>query len=187
MRRTFLLLSSLLLLSACGGGTAETCARGFWDGEIGTCVPEGWQVLDRSQLDQKGMPPEVAVAFQSEMPVSGQFITVTVTTETMTSNLTPQEYSDASIQSVQGLPNYDEVDRRAVTIDGQEDLEIHVFTAQPSSDQPEARFYQLSTVADEVGYTFTAATPVTVPSEIEAQIFSMFETATFVEPEEGTE
>ena len=184
MRKIPVLSLAFILLAACGGSDVVSCDRGYWDGEVGTCVPDGWQVMDRGQLDQQGMPSEVHVAFQSETPVSGQLVTVTVTTEALSNPLSPADYSEASIQSVKGLPGYEEIDRKPVTVDGQ-DLDIHVFTAQPTADQPASRFYQLSSVAEETGYTFTAATPVTVSDDVEAQILSMYESATFVEPAEG--
>ncbi len=187
MRRLPLLAFGLLLLTACGGSsTASVCDRGYWDGAIGACVPEGWQVFDRSALDIKGMPPEVVVAFQSETPTSGQFVTVTVTRETLAQPISSSDYSAASIQSVQGLPGYEEADRQSVTID-EEDLDIHIFTAQPSSDQPSSRFYQLSAVAEGIGYTFTAATPVSVDDEVEDQVISILKSATFVQPDETAE
>jgi hypothetical protein len=186
MRRFPLLALGFLLLAACGGSTPDVCERGYWDGAVGTCVPEGWQVLDRSALDIKGMPPEVVVAFQSETPVSGQFVTVTVTRETLTQPLSSADYSSASIQSVQGLPGYEEQDRQSVTIDG-EDLDIHIFTAQPSSDQPASRFYQLSAVSEGIGYTYTAATPVSVDDDMEEQVLAILESATFVQPDEKVE
>jgi hypothetical protein len=184
MRRV-LALAGLLLLTACGGSEATVCERGYWDGSVGTCVPEGWQVLDRAMLDEKGMPPEVVVAFQSETPVSGQLVTVTVTREALTQDLSSADYSEASIASVSGLPNYEEEDRQAATVDGEE-VEIHIFTAQPSPDQPESRFYQLSAVSDSVGYTFTAATPVTVSDEVAGQVLSMLQNVTFVQEEGET-
>jgi hypothetical protein len=77
-------------------------------------------------------------------------------------------------------------DRQSTTVD-EEDIDIHIFTAQPSPDQPESRFYQLSAVSDSVGYTFTAATPVSVPDEIEAQVLSMLNSVTFVQQDEAEE
>lgn len=187
MRRLSIATLGFLLLSACGGGsTALVCDRGYWDGAIGACIPDGWQVFDRAALDIKGMPPEVVVAFQSETPSSGQFVTVTVTRETLAQPISSGDYSAASIQSVQGLPGYEEADRQSVTID-EEDLDIHIFTAQPSSDQPASRFYQLSAVAEGIGYTFTAATPVSVDNEVEDQVISILESATFMQPEDTTE
>jgi hypothetical protein len=184
--RRLLALAGLLLLTACGGSEATVCERGYWDGTVGTCVPEGWQVLDRAALDEKGMPPEVVVAFQSETPVSGQLVTVTVTREALTQPLSSVDYSEASIASVAGLPNYEEEDRQSTTVDG-EDVDIHIFTAQPSPDQPESRFYQLSAVSGSVGYTFTAATPVTVPDEVEQQVLSLLQNVTFVQEGETTD
>jgi hypothetical protein len=180
--RRFLAAAGLLLLTACGGSDVVVCERGYWDGSVGTCVPEGWLVLDRAILDEKGMPPEVSVAFQSETPVSGQFVTITVTREALTQTLTSAEYSEASISSVAGLPGYEQKDLQTTTVDGQ-DLDIHIFTAQPSPDQPESRFYQLSAISNSVGYTFTGATPVTVSDEVEAQVLSLLRNVTFVQEE----
>lgn len=184
--RRFIALTGLLLLAACGGNDVVVCERGYWDGTVGTCVPEGWQVLERDMLDEKGMPPEVLVAFQSEMPVSGQFVTVTVTREALSQPLSSPDYSEASIASVTGLPGYEEQDRLSATVDG-EDVEIHIFTAQPSPDQPESRFYQLSATHESIGYTFTAATPVTVPEGTEAQVLSLLQNVTFVQEGETAE
>ncbi len=185
--RTRLFALSFLFLVACGGGAAASvCDRGYWDGTVGTCVPQGWIVIDRAALDAKGMPSEVLVAFQSETPVSGQLVTVTVTREALTQVMTTSDYSDASIASVVGLPGYKEQDRQSTTIDG-EDADIHIFTAQPSADQPQARFYQVSAVANAVGYTFTAATPITVPDEVEAQILSLLQKITFVQQADAQE
>lgn len=184
MRTRLIALSALLVLAACGGTASTVCDRGYWDGTVGTCVPEGWQVLDRAALDAKGMPPEVLVAFQSEKPVSGQFVTMTVTREALSQPMTSADYSDASIASVAGLPGYDEQDRQSATIDG-EDVDIHIFLAQPSPDQPESRFYQVSAVSGSVGYTFTAATPVSVPDATESQVLSMLKSVTFVQQDEA--
>lgn len=181
MRRLFALVG-LLLLTACSGSGSKTtvCNTGYWDGSVGTCVPTGWQALDRTQLDAKGMPPEVQVAFQSQAPVSGQFITVTVTREALNQPMTSSDYSQASISSVTGLPQYKEIDKQSTKIDGQ-DAQIHIFSAQPSPDQPASRFYQLSAVSNSVGYTFTAATPLTISKDVEAQVLSIMNSVTFTQ------
>jgi hypothetical protein len=184
MKRTAVPLLACLLLAACGGGGSQeaACEFGYWDGQIGTCLPEGWHALERGELDDRGVPAEVVTAFQSDTPVSGQFATVTVTREVLTTPLSSTEYSEASVQSVQGLPGYDEVDQKDIEIDGEE-VSLHVFTAQPRDDQPESRFYQVSAVSGTTGYTFTAATPVSVGSDLEEQILLILRSATFTKPE----
>ncbi len=180
------LLASLalgFLLTGCGGSTATqaSCANAYWDGTVGTCLPEGWRVIDRSVLDQRGAPPEVIVAFQAEKPVSGQFPTVTVTRETLKENLSSPEYSEASIQSVTTLPGYTEGEASAVTID-EESVKLHTFTAQPKADEPQVRFFQVSIAAQSTGYTFTGAVPLTIPAATEAQIKLILQNATLKEP-----
>lgn len=184
MRRFSLSLITLVFLAGCGGGsTADaTCESSYWDDTIGTCVPEGWHVVDEEQLDDRGVPDEVVVAFQSDTPFSGQFPTVTVTRETLPRSMTSAEYSEASVLSVQALPNYDEIDKKTVAVD-KEDVELHIFTAQPREDQPVTRFYQVSAVSEGIGYTFTAATPVSVNGDLDAQIRLILSNATFTEPE----
>lgn len=181
MRKTLAITAFCLLLVSCGGDetAALECETTYWDGEVGTCLPAGWRVVSRSQLDERGVPGEVAVAFQSETPYSGQFATVTVTKESLGQTMTTEEYSEASIVSVQALPGYTEVDKRQVAVAGEE-IELHIFTAQPRDDQPESRFYQVSAVSPEkVGYTFTGATPVSTPEELEAQVTTILRGLTF--------
>lgn len=181
MHKTLVFLSATLFLAACGG-SADTvaCAVQYADDEVSTCIPTGWRTVDRSQLDERGIPAEVVVAFQSDTPVAGQFSTVTVTRETLARTMNTQEYSEASIASVAALPGYEEVDKRSVTIEGA-DIDMHIFNAQPRDDQPLSRFYQVSAVApDNTGYTVTGATPVAVSDELEAQVALILRSVTFV-------
>src|SRR3990167_3142323 len=79
-----------ILLSACGGGAvAVECASDYWDGAVGACLPKGWSVLDKETLKERGVPEETIAAFRSEESVSGQFPTVTVTSEVLASAVPP--------------------------------------------------------------------------------------------------
>jgi hypothetical protein len=183
MKKT--LLSAILsgvLLAACGGGSAEVaCENAYWDGTVGTCLPAGWQVLNREVLDQRGAPAEVIVAFQADKPVSGQFPTVTITRELLKEAMDPVQYSDASVQSVTTLPGYEEGDTEAVTLDGH-DLQLHTFSAQPRSDEPRVRFFQVSLSSGSTGFTYTGAVPLTVPEDTEEQIKLILRNATLQDP-----
>ncbi len=138
-------------------------------------------MVERATLDQRGVPEAVVVAFQADKPFSGQFATVTVTKEALNKQMTSTEYSDASVQSVSGMPGYEKVDIVKKTIDGQE-VSLHTFTAQPQTDQPKTRFYQISLLSGLTGYTYTAATPVAVDSTLEKQIQLILGNATLVDP-----
>ena len=186
MHRRFLALLALpLVLSACGGGNAVAeCQDQYWDGAVGTCLPAGWTVVDRETLSQRGVGEEVVAAFQAEESVSGQFPTVLVTREVVADDVTPDAYSKASIRSVSTLPGYKLVDSRAVTIDDA-DIEMHIFTAQPLSEEPERKFYQISTVHSSAGFTFTALTPVSTSSALEKEILLILQSATLTQPEAG--
>ena len=176
-------LGLCLLLAACGGGgtdTTITCAFAYWDGTVGTCLPHGWHVVERSSLDQKGVPRDVLVAFQSDAPSAGQFPTVTVTREALAQPIASTAYSEASVQSVKSLPGYQEVDVRTVTVDDA-DVSLHIFSAQPRPDEPKSRFYQVSAAKDSAGYTFTAAVPLSIESAMENQILLILGNATFRE------
>jgi hypothetical protein len=188
MKKTLLsLICSGLLLAACGGGSAEVaCENQYWDGTVGTCLPGGWQVLDRGVLDQRGAPAEVMVAFQADQPVSGQFPTVTVTRELLKEAMEPVQYSDASIQSVTTLQGYEEGETETVTIDGN-DLKLHTFSAQPRADEPRVRFFQVSTAAGTSGYTFTGAVPLTVEDTTEGQIKLILGNVTLQDPDAASE
>lgn len=182
MKRLLFTLGTLLLLSACSGTeTAASCAFAYWDGTVGTCLPTGWHVVDRSGLDQKGVPRDVLVAFQADVPSSGQFPTVTVTREALDKPVDSAAYSIASVQSVKGLPGFSELDLRSLTIDDA-DVAIHIFSAQPRSDEPKSRFYQLSIASGTNGYTYTAATPLSVDSTAENQILLILQNASLKKP-----
>lgn len=171
----------LLVLTACSGsGDTVACENDYWDGVYGTCLPADWIVVNTETLRQRGVPDGTIVAFQSELAVSGQFPTITVTKEALAEAATPEVYSQASIRSVALLPNYTQLDGKDVRIDGSS-LTLHVFTAQPIEDEPARRFYQLSTVANDVGYTITATTPVSPGETVESQVQLILRESTFTE------
>lgn len=182
MQLRILSLSALLLtLSACSSSTVVECAESYWDGEVGTCLPAGWQVLDRANLNDRGVPEEAVVAFQTEESIGGQYLTIVVTREVLSQDVTSPEYSIAGAASVTTLPGYARIDERSVTIDGAKHV-LHIFTAQPSAEQPTARFYQLSMAKGRNGYTFTAATPVSIDTSAEERIVAILENATLTNP-----
>lgn len=187
MRTRLLPLSFLAaFLAACGGGATVECTQSYWDGEIGTCLPEGWHVLDRSNLDDRGVPEEAVVAFQTDESIAGQYLTIVVTREDLAQEVTSTDYSEAGVASVSTLPGYARLDERTVEIDEEEHI-LHVFSAQPSDEQPVARFYQLSLAEGRTGYTFTAATPVSIDDSAEERIVAILENATLRDPEETAE
>lgn len=175
-----------LFLTACGGGdslrTAE-CDTWFWDGSIGTCLPKGWESIDADTLEEEGVPTDVVAAFRSDIDVSGRHPVVTVTRELLTEDIPSTEYSQTSIDSVKSHPEYTLVDLRDHEVDGTE-VELHIFTAQLDEETPVLRFYQISAVKAKIGYAFTSAVPLTIPSEIEDEILLVLEHMTFEEPKE---
>ncbi len=186
MKRTALSLFACLLLAACGSssGTTEQTCKLFWLGSVGSCLPDGWQVLAPEELADKGAPEEVIAGLQSQTAIAGQYPTVTVTRELLASPVTPENYSEASIRSVTVLPGYQQVDMREVKIDDVT-LKLHVFLAQPVSGEPQRRFYQVSTVAGDSGYTVTGMTPVTIQSAVEKGVLDILQNITFKAPEAG--
>lgn len=192
MKRFFAVSAMALLLSACGGSSGRNnrtaCAERYWDGEVGLCLPSGWRTISKEALRQRNMPEEVVVAFQTEEALAGQFPTVTVTVEDLDREVTPADYSAASMRAVTALPNYTLIDTRDAIVDDAE-VNLHIFTAQPIAEEPARRFFQISTVSDRTGYTFTGLTPVSVPDAIEKQVVGILESATFTDPNavaEGT-
>lgn len=186
-------LSAVLCLSfflaSCGGGsTTAECARQYWDGVVGTCLPADWAVIEREQLSERGISEDVIVAFKREKAVAGQFPTVTVTQEALPQAVDAKAYSAASVQSVSVLPGYKQIDQETLTIDGN-DISLHIFTAQPSQDEPERRFYQLSTTMGNFGYSVTGLTPLSPSRDIEREVKQIVSTVTFQAPlpEQGTE
>ncbi|MDD4287656.1 MAG: hypothetical protein PHN33_04890 [Candidatus Peribacteraceae bacterium] len=181
-----LLLLSLFLVS-CGSsssGEATQCQT-YWFEQIGTCLPSSWKLLDAVELAQRGVPEDVIIAFQSDTSVSGQYPTISVTREPLSTVVTPADYSDATIRSVSVLPGYKLIDQKKVTIDGVS-LPVHVFFAQPVSGEPQRRFLQVSTVVGQNGYAITALTPLTVSSSLESEILTILGSITFKAPEATT-
>ena len=181
-----LLLLSLFLVS-CGASTSSDAAQcqTYWFDQIGACLPNSWKLLDRNELTQRGVPEDVVIAFQSETSVSGQFPTISVTLEPLSTVVTPTDYSDATIRSVAVLPGYKLIDQKKVTLDGVS-LPVHVFFAQPVTGEPQRRFLQVSTVVGQNGYTATALTPLTVSSALESEILTILGSITFKAPETTT-
>jgi hypothetical protein len=184
MKRFAVLALSTLVLSACGtSGGSVACTDIYWDGTIGTCLPEGWQIVPREKLTEKGLPAEVVAAFQHAETVSGQTPVLLVTREALSEEMSPTDYSDASVRSVSVLPAYKLVDSRDEDFDGEE-VQIHIYNAQPASEEPARRFYQLSSSKEKNGYTFTALTPVSIPNSLNEEILAMLGAATLNEPTE---
>ncbi len=185
MKRAWILSFTVpLVLSACGGissGSTE-CTEQYWDGIIGMCLTDGWRVVDRDALVERGISEDVIVAFQSQTAVSGQFPTITVTKENLPQEMSAADYSEASIRSVTALPGYKQIDAKNVTVDGQA-LKLHIFSAQLLADEPERRFTQLSSTSKGAGYTFTALTPLSVNKTLEGQISTMMTSVSFTAPE----
>lgn len=186
-RQLSLLIGSSLLIASCGGSAEQAkCTRQYWDGVIGLCMPAEWVVIEHEQLRERGIPEDVIVAFKREQAVSGQFPTMTVTQEMLKQPMDSAAYSDASVRSVSVLPGYKQIDARDVRIDDAS-VDLHIFTAQPSADEPERRFYQVSAVSGSSGYSVTALAPLAPPSDVESEIELMMGSITFKAPEGGNE
>lgn len=172
-------------LAACGSSSATPeakCVSTYWDGTIGTCLPAGWSALSREEVQARGMPPEVQFAFQAVQAVAGQYPTVTVTTETLREPLTSEDYSKASVDVVSRRKDYSQIDLQDITIDGTA-LQLHVFSAQPLTDEPKQRFYQIALTKGSVGYVFTAALPLSAPDALAEEVQLLLKSVSMREPE----
>ncbi len=188
MTRFLLPLFTLaILLTACGGGGGSSdCDNEYSDSSLNLCLPDKWIVMDRETRRQRGIPDETIVAIRFEEAISGQFPAVTVTKETMKREVTPLDYSEAGIRSVSTLPGYTLTDTKEVKVDG-EKVSMHIFTAQPISDEPARKFFQISTVTGNEGYTITAAAPLFIESSIEKQIETIVMSISFDKESEEEE
>ena len=184
MKKRLLALSALLALTACGGSSAEiTCAVQYWDGVVGTCLPGGWHALSKEQLQTRGVPADVIAGFEREQPIAGQNPIVIVLREQVPSTVDGPAYSETSINAVKTLPSYEEIDMQSITVDDQ-DVNLHVYSAQPLPEQPMGRFYQVSTVSAGAGYTMTAALPLSPDDAAEAEVELILQNLTFTQQTE---
>ena len=182
VRRIASLCALTVLLGSCSGGSssARVSCDPYWDGTVGTCLPNRWEIVQPSVLKDRGVPGEVVIAFQADEAVSGHYPTVTVTREFLAQEIEAPQYSKESIRSVETVLGYKLIDTRGMKIDG-EKVELHIFDAQPSPEDPSFRFYQVSTIAKRIGYTFTVAIPLSVPAGLVDEILTIMESVTFEE------
>lgn len=178
MRYCFLAICTAFLVACSDSSSENDCFKQYWNGEVGVCLPQAWRVIDQETMQQRGVPDDAIVAFQSDEPVSGQFLTVTVTREQLASVLEPALYSQANIRSVSALPGYELIDATSSEVDG-ETIDLHIFAAQPIADEPARRFYQISTIANNIGYTITATSPRSIDDSAERKVISIVQSVTF--------
>lgn len=186
MRRILFTLFLLpILLTSCGGnGSKEVgCTQQYWDGTVGLCLPDSWSVIERDQLSERGIADNVIAAFKRDLAIAGQFPAVIVTQEALKSAIDSATYSSASVRAVTVLPAYKLIDSRSVTIDGA-DVDLHIYSAQPAPEEPAKRFYQVSAVAGDKGYSATGLTPLSPPKNVESEISAIMNSITFTEPKE---
>ena len=179
--KRLLILSACLVLSACGNSAEVTCDPQYWDGTVGTCLPEGWDIIDQETLRQRGVPAETIVAFQKTESVSGQFPTVAITKEILPDPVSSENYSAASIRSVEVMEGYTLVDTQTISVE-EEDASMHIFTAQPLVGEPRRRFYQVSVVRDDAGFTVTGVSPVSIDKDVEDAMMLIINNVVFTEP-----
>jgi len=168
------------MLSACGSSADIACDQQYWDGTVGTCLPDGWDIIDQETLRQRGVPEETIVAFQMTEAVSGQFPTVAITKEPLPNTVTSEDYSAASIRSVEVMEGYTLVDTQQTTVEG-ESASMHIFTAQPLVGEPRRRFYQVSVVRNDIGFTLTAVSPVSIDKDTEDAMMLILNNVVFTE------
>lgn len=185
MRKLILLAMVTCMLVSCGGSSQNSgvdCVFEYWDGQYGTCLPEGWSVLDQETLYLRGITDETAVVFHFNEPVAGQFPNIALTKRPLAAQTMPGLYSQESIKSVAAYGGYTLLDLKEITIDGEE-LQLHIFKAKPDGVK-EYRYYQVSTVAGDFGYTLTAMVPVTIDSNLEEHILKIFGCSSWQQSEE---
>ncbi len=183
--RSAILLSFLTLFTACGSSSSTAgkvvCDQQFWNSSFAACLPKGWKVLSRDTLTQLGVPEETVAAFQFDTPHAGQLDTVTVTREPLTQDLSTTDYNNSNVLAVSALPDYKLIDKIVSFIDGKETA-VHVFSARPAPEQPVRRYYQLSAVHDNTGYTFTGSFPLSIQDSEASQVEFILKNISFVDP-----
>ncbi len=173
---------TLLLLAACGG-TSVSCGENVWTGEFGLCLSEGWEQILDATLKQEGVPMETVAAFHRTDPSGGQRDNIVVSMEALPGNVPALAYAEANLKVVEAVPDYAQLEKREVKIDGAVTL-LHIFTARPVADLPVRRFYQLSIVKGMSGYTFTGTLPFATDDAAEKTLTDMLLSVTMEKPAE---
>ena len=177
-------LTLTLVLAACGGGeSSAACVNDFWNGDVGACLPSGWSGIDQETLRSRGIPEETIAAFRRDEKVAGQYPSASITKEVLSTAVTSAQYSDASMSAVAVLPGYGLFDSVSVPWGEEEELTLHIFQAQPIDTEPAKRFYQLSAVSEDAGYTISASVPLSVSNEVHKEIMTIMQSLTFTEQE----
>lgn len=161
----------LLLLTACGGSKGK-CDERVQVGNFSICLQKDWQQVPDQLLKEEGVPAETIAAFQLSEKRGGQRDNIVVSHENLPAKISAMKYSQANIQTIEVTPEYAQLEKREIKIDGQDTL-LHIFTARPVPDLPARRFYQVSIVDGITGYVITGTLPFSVEDEIEKGLIEM--------------
>lgn len=172
---------ALLALAACSGAGNACDTRAEGTG-FSICLPADWEQVPEENLRAEGVPEETVAAFQMTSDRGGQRDNVVITKERIKSGVTPVQYAEVNMKIVEKTPEYRELTKSEIEIDGEKTL-MHAFSARAVPDLPARRYYQVSFVKDTTGYVVTGTLPLSVDEMIEEALVEMITSVSFKKAE----
>ena len=172
---------TLLTLAACSGAGTNCTERAEGTG-YSICLPADWEQVPEENLRAEGVPEETVAAFQMTSDRGGQRDNVVITKERIKSGVTPEQYADVNVKIMEKTPEYRELEKREIEVDGEKTL-LHAFSARAVPDLPARRYYQVSFAKDTTGYVVTGTLPLSVDETIEEALVEMITSVSFKKAE----
>lgn len=180
-RKGTALALALLSLTACSS-TGGTCDKKIEGNVFSICLPADWQQVPDENLRAEGVPEETVAAFQMETDRGGQRDNVVITKERIKSGVTSMQYAEVNVKIMEKTPEYRELEKREIEIDGEKTL-MHAFSTRAVPNLPARRYYQVSFAKDTTGYVVTGTLPLSVDESIEEALGTMITSVSFKKAE----
>ncbi len=160
--KSFLLLSSLILFTACGSDSPESPEESagwktFEGSSFSMKYPQDWEVLEKKDFTSN-VPPSTVVAFRNNIKDDIFTANLNINVGEADEKLTAEDYAKSTKSKLKdSLVGFTETKTEPVTLG--EDLKGYElqFTGKKSSADPVINFRQIFIVNDGIGYTINAA------------------------------
>lgn len=160
--KSFLLLSSLLLFTACGSDTPEAAEENagwktFEGSSFSMKYPQDWEVLEKKDFTSN-VPASTVVAFKNNIKDDIFTTNLNITMNEVDEKLTAEDYAKSTKSKLKdSLVGFTEVKSEPLTLGEELPAYILEFEGKKSSADPILKFRQIFVTKNGVGYTINAA------------------------------